>query len=121
MEAADGFNMSAIAERAAAVQASLFDDVVHVVDERGAAIPAGLNIAGCTDVVVGTRDVGSSRCPAPGNVGRYLIAMLFQEREEFQKLAGVGGMYGDVEAIGCLHRYQHAVAIGIDDAVRLTR
>ena len=31
--------MTAIAERAAAVQASLFDDVVHVVDERGPAIP----------------------------------------------------------------------------------
>jgi ABC-type amino acid transport substrate-binding protein len=31
MQATDGFHMSAIAERAAAVQASLFDDVVHVV------------------------------------------------------------------------------------------
>lgn len=51
----DRFEMTAIVERAAAVQASLFDDVVHVVDERGPAIPARLNIASRTDVVVGAR------------------------------------------------------------------
>jgi ABC-type uncharacterized transport system substrate-binding protein len=33
--------MTAIVERAATVQASLFDDAVHVVDERGPAIPSG--------------------------------------------------------------------------------
>jgi len=121
MQTTYGFHMSAVAERAAAVQASLLDDVVHVVDERGPAIPTRLNIAGCTDVVVGASDMSAPRCPAPGDVGRHLIAMLFQQREEFQKLAGVGRMHGDVEAIGCLHRYQHAVAIGIDDAVRFTR
>ena len=49
VRATDRFDMTAIAERAAAVQASLFDDVVHVVDERGPAIPARLNIAGRTD------------------------------------------------------------------------
>ena len=49
MQTTDGFDMTAVAEHAAAVQASLFDDVVHVVDERGPAIPTRLNIAGCTD------------------------------------------------------------------------
>ena len=57
MQTTDGFHMTAVAERAAAVQASLFDDVVHVVDERGPAITTRLNIAGCTDVVVGARDM----------------------------------------------------------------
>ena len=45
MRAPDGFDMTAVAERAAVVQASLFDDVVHVVDELGPAIPTRLNIA----------------------------------------------------------------------------
>ena len=112
--------MTAVAERAAAVQASLFDDVVHVVDERGPAIPTRLNIAGCTDVVVGARDMRAPRCPAPGDVGRHFIATLFQQREEFQKLACVGRMHSDVEAIDGLHRHQHPVAIGIDDAVGFT-
>ena len=80
--------MSAIAERASAVQASLFDDFVHVVDERGPAIPTGLNIASCTDVVVRACDMRAPRCPAPGDVGRHFIATVFQQREEFQKLAG---------------------------------
>jgi hypothetical protein len=118
MQTRDGFDMTAVAERAAAVQASLFDDVVHVVNERGPAVPTGLNIAGCTDVVVGARDMRAPRCPAPGDVGRHFIATLFQQREEFQKLAGIGRMHSDFEVIGCLHRHQHAVAIGIDDAVR---
>ena len=112
--------MTAIAERAAAVQASLFDDVVHVIDERGPAIPARLNIAGRTDVVVGARDMRAARCPALGDVGWHFVATLFQKREELLKLAGVGRMHRDVEAIGCLHRHQHAVAIGIDDVVRFT-
>ena len=64
--------MTAIAERAAVEQASLCDDVVHVVDERGPAISTRLNIAGCTDIVVGARDVRAPRCPAPGDVGRHL-------------------------------------------------
>ena len=118
MQTTDSFDMTAVMEGAAAVQASLFDDVVHVVDERGPAIPAGLNIAGCTDVVVRARDMRAPRCPAPGDVGRYVIPMLFHQREEFQKFAGVGRMHSDVEAIGSLHRHQHAIAIGIDDAAR---
>jgi hypothetical protein len=48
MQTTNGFNMTAVVERTAAVQASLFDDVVHVVDERAPAIPTCLNIAGCT-------------------------------------------------------------------------
>ena len=99
MQATDGFHKSAIAERAAAVQASLFDDVVHVVDERGPAIPTGLNIAGSTDVVVGTRYMRAPRCAAPGDVDRHFIPVLFQQREEFQKLAGVGRMHSDFEVI----------------------
>jgi len=113
--------MTAVAERAAAVEASLFDDVVHVVDERGPAIPTRLNIASCTDVVVRARDMRAPRCPTPGDVGGHFIAALFQQREELQKLGGVGRMHSDFEAIGCLHRHQHAVAIGVDDAVRFTR
>ena len=77
METTDSFDMTAVTERAAAVQASLFNDVVHVVDERGPAIPTRLNIAGCADVVVGARDMRAPRCPAPGDVGRHLIAVLF--------------------------------------------
>ncbi len=120
MRAPDGFDMTAVAERAAVVQASLFDDVVHVVDEFGPAIPTRLNIAGGTDVVVGARDMRAVRCPALGYVSRYLVATLFQQREELLKLAGVGRMDRDVEAIGCLHRHHQAVAIGIDYAVRFT-
>ena len=120
MRAPDGFDMTAVAERAAVVQASLFDDVVHVVDEFGPAIPTRLNIAGGTDVVVGARDMRAVRCPALGYVSRYLVATLFQQREELLKLAGVGRMHRDVEAIGCLHRHHQAVAIGIDNAVRFT-
>ena len=81
MRAPDGFDMTAVAERAAVVQASLFDDVVHVVDEFGPAIPTRLNIAGGTDVVVGARDMRAVRCPALGYVSRYLVATLFQQRE----------------------------------------
>src|SRR5262245_4841045 len=77
MQTTDGFDMTAVAEGAAVVQASLFDDVVHVVDERGAAIPTRLNIARCTDVVVGARDMRAPRCPASRDVGRHLIATLF--------------------------------------------
>ena len=120
MRAPDGFDMTAVAERAAVVQASLFDDVVHVVDEFGPAIPTRLNIAGGTDVVVGARDMRAVRRPAFGYVSRYLVATLFQQREELLKLAGVGWMHRDVEAIGCLHRHHQAVAIGIDYAVRFT-
>ena len=120
MQTTDGFDMTAVAERASAVQASLFDDVVHVVDERGPAIPTRLNIAGCTDVVVRARDMRAARRPAPGDVGRHFIATLFQQREEFQKLAGVSRMHSDVEAIDGLHRRQHPVAIGIDDAEGFT-
>ena len=78
MRATDGFEMPAVAEGAAIIQASLFDDVVHVVDELGPAIPTRLNIASGTDVVVGARDMRTVRCPALGNVGRHLVAMLFQ-------------------------------------------
>ncbi|MGB9043537.1 MAG: hypothetical protein WCC81_13825 [Pseudolabrys sp.] len=57
MRATDGFDMTAVAERAAVVQAGLFDDVVRVVNELGPAILTRLNIAGGTDVVVGARDM----------------------------------------------------------------
>jgi len=107
--------MTAVAERAAVKQTSLFDDVVYMVDEFRAAVPARLNIASRTDVVVGARDMCALRCPALGDVGWYLIATLFQKREELLKLAGVGWVHRDVEAIGCLHRHHHAVAIRIDD------
>jgi len=120
MRATDRFDMTAVAERAAVEQASLHDDVVHVVDELGPAIPTRLNIAGGTDVVVGARNMRAVRCPALGDVGRHLVATLFQQREELLKLAGVGRMHRDIEAIGCLHRHHYAVAIGIDDMVRLT-
>ena len=60
------------------------------------------------------------RGPALGDVGWHFVATLFQQREELLKLAGVGRMHRDVEAIGCLHRHHQAVAIGIDYAVRFT-
>jgi hypothetical protein len=60
MGATDRFDMTAVAERATVVQARLFDDVVHVVDELGPAIP----IAGGTDVVVGARDMRAVRLVA---------------------------------------------------------
>src|SRR6476659_4943688 len=78
VRATDRFDMTAIAERAAAVQASLFDDVVHVVHERGPAIPARLNIAGRTDVMVGARCMRAVRGPALSDIGWHLVAMLFQ-------------------------------------------
>jgi len=106
--------MTAVVEGAAVVQASLFDDVAHVVHELGPAIPTRLNIAGRTDVVVGARDPRAPRRPALDDVGRHLIATVFQECEEFLKLTSVGRMHSNVEAIGCLHRHHHAVAIGID-------
>src|SRR6185437_8518023 len=87
MRATDRFDMTAVAERAAVEQASLHDDVVHVVDELGPAIPTRLNIAGGTDVVVGARNMRAVRCPALGDVGRHLVATLFQQREELLKLA----------------------------------
>ena len=55
VRATDGFDMTAVAERTAVVQASFLDDVVNVIDELGPAIPTRLNIAGGTDVVVGAR------------------------------------------------------------------
>ena len=59
--------MTAVAERAAVVQASLFDDVVHSGRRKlRPAIPTRLNIAGGTDVVVGARDMRAVRCPALG-------------------------------------------------------
>ena len=61
VRAADSFDMTAVAERTAAVQASLFDDFAHVIDELGPAIPTRLNVAGGTDVVVGTRDMRAVR------------------------------------------------------------
>ncbi|MGB6819788.1 MAG: hypothetical protein WBE29_22960 [Pseudolabrys sp.] len=100
VRAADSFDMTAVAERTAAVQASLFDDFAHVIDELGPAIPTRLNVAGGTDVVVGTRDMRAVRRPALGHVGRHLVAALFQKREELLKLAGVGGMRRDFEPIG---------------------
>src|SRR6476620_8049352 len=103
MQAANGFDMTAVMERAAAIQAGLFDDVVHVVDERWPAIPPGLNIAGCTDVMVRARNMRAPRSPAPSDVGRHFITMLFQQREEFQELACIGWMHSNVEVIGCLH------------------
>ena len=78
--ATDGFDMTAVAERAAVVQASLFDDVVRVVNELGPAILTRLNIAGGTDVVVGARDMRALRCPALGDVGRHRVTRLFQQR-----------------------------------------
>ena len=116
--ATDGFDMAAVAERTAVVQASLFDDVVHVVDELGPAIPTRLNIAGGTDVVVGARDMSAVRCPALGDVGWHLVATLLQQGEELLKLAGVGRMHRDVEAIGYFHAHHQAVAIGIDGVTR---
>jgi hypothetical protein len=86
MQATDGFDMTAVAERATAVQASLFDDVVHMVDERGPAIPTRLNITGRTDIMVGAPDMRTPRCPAPGDVGRHFMPPLFQQREKFQNL-----------------------------------
>jgi len=112
--ATDRFNMAAVVEGAAVVQASLLHDVAHVVHEPRPAIPTRLNIAGRTDVVVGARDMRAPRCPAPGDVGRHLIATVFQQREEFEKLAGVGRMDSDVEPIGRLHRHHYGVAVGID-------
>ena len=82
MRATDRFDMTAVVERAAVKQASLCNDVVHVVDELRAAVPASLNIAGRTDVVVGARDMRAARCPALGDVGWHFIATLFQKREE---------------------------------------
>ena len=120
VRATDGFDMTAVAERTAVVKASFFDDVVHVIDELGPAIPTRLNVTGGTDVVVGTRDMRAVRRPALGHVGRHLVAALFQKREELLKLAGVGGMRRDFEPIGCLHRHHQAVAIGIDCMVRFT-
>ena len=78
MQATDGFDVTAVVKRATAIQASLFDDVVHVVDERGPTIPTCLNIAGRANVVVGARDVRAPRCPALGDVGRHFIATVFQ-------------------------------------------
>jgi hypothetical protein len=46
VRAADSFDMTAVAKRTAVVQASLFDDFVHVIDELGPAIPTRLNVAG---------------------------------------------------------------------------
>jgi len=112
--------MAAVVEGAAIVQAGLFDEVVRVVHELGSTIPTRLNIAGRTDVVVGPRDMCAPRCPAPGDACRHFIATVFQQCEEFQKLARVGGMHGDVEAIGCLNRYHRPVAVGIDDVVQFT-
>ena len=73
MRATDGFDMTAVPERAAVVQASLFDDVVRVVNELGPAILTRLNL-------VGARDMRALRCPALGDVGRHLVARLFQQR-----------------------------------------
>ena len=112
--------MTTVVERAAVEQASLFDDVVHVVDELRPAVPARLNIAGRTDVVVGARDMRAARCPTLGDVGWHFVTTLFQKCEELLKLAGVGRMHRDVEAIGCLHGHHHVVAIGIDDVARFT-
>ena len=109
--------MAAVVEGAAVVKAGLFDDIIHVVHERGTAIPTRLDIAGRTDVVVGAGDMRASRCPALGDVGRHLIAMVFKQREEFQKLAGVRRMHSDVEPICCLHRHHRTVTIAIDDAM----
>ncbi len=75
--AADRLNMTAVMERAAIVQARLFDDVAHVVHELGPAIPARLNIAGGADVVVGARDMRAPRGPALSDAGRNMIATLF--------------------------------------------
>src|SRR5262245_2212324 len=73
MQTTDGLDMTAVAERASAVQASLFDDVVHMVDERWSAIPTRLNIAGGADIVVGARDMRTQWRPAPGDIGWHFI------------------------------------------------
>src|SRR4029079_2475253 len=120
VRATDGFDMTAVAERTAVVKASFFDDVVHVIDELGPAIPTRLNVTGGADVVVRTRDMRAVRRPALGHVGRHLVATLFQQREELLKLVGVSWMHRNVEAIGRLHPHHQAVALGIDYAVPFT-
>src|SRR5262249_30503351 len=64
VRATNRFHMTAVAEGAAVVQAGLFDDVAHMVDELGPAIPSRLNITGGTAVVVGPRDMLAPRSPA---------------------------------------------------------
>ena len=61
MRAADSFNVAAVMERAAVIQAGLLDHVAHVVDERRSAISACLDIARRADVVVGARDMCAAR------------------------------------------------------------
>ena len=92
--------MAAVVEGTAVVQTGLFDDIAPVAHELGAAIPTRLNIAGCTEVVIGGRDMRATRRPALSDVGRHFITTFFQQREEFPKLASVGRMHSDVEAIG---------------------
>jgi len=120
MDASNRFDMAAVLEGATVVQASLFDDVVHLVHERGTPIPTCLNVAGSTDVVVGPGDTRAAGCPTLGDVSWHPVATLFQQREEFQKFAGVRRMHRDVEAISRLHLHHQAVAIGINCVVRFT-
>ena len=98
----------------------MLDDVAHTVDEEWAAIPPCLDIARCTDVVVGAGNMRTPWSPAFGDVGWHFVTTAFQQREESLKFARIGRMHSDVEAIGCLHRHQHPVAIGIDGAVRFS-
>src|SRR5262245_54505310 len=82
-------------------------------------IPTGLIIASGADVMVGAGDVTAARI-AFVYAGIDLVAVLLQQRIELEKLAGERRVHRDVEAICCLHRHHHAVAIGIDGAIRTT-
>src|SRR5262245_3491517 len=113
--------MAAVVEGAAIIKAGLFDDVTHAVHERRTTIPTCLNIAGGSDVVVRTSNTRAPRGPAPGDIARNRIASLLKQREEFQKLAGIGWVHGNVEAKGCLHRHHHAVAIRIGNTTLIER
>ncbi len=112
--------MAAVVERAAVVQAGFFDHVVHVIDERWSAIPACLNIARRTDIVVGACDMCAPRGPALCDMGWYPITTVLQQGEELLKLDGIGRVHGDVETVARLHRYHHNVAVRIDGPPRFT-
>jgi len=116
---AHSFDMSAIAEAATIIEASLPDQIADMVHVGGRFVPTVLIVASGADVMVGARDVTAARKTFV-DAGVDLVAAFLQQGIELQELAGVGGMHRDVEAIRCLRRHHHAVAIGIDGAVRFT-
>jgi hypothetical protein len=75
------FNVAAIAKGAPVIQVGLFNDIAHVVHEKGTTIPTGLDIASRTNVVVGASNTRASRRLTLCNVGRYFIAAILQQRE----------------------------------------